>query len=115
MIQKVDGSASGHLQNQELCSVIQAKLDGKSPYFYANQKHCKTKRVANCVHAGLRILEPSRLQTVQRTKPVRKDHKGHHGPPHVETFRKPPNSSWPDILGTNGKNWSGFQHNIIIL
>jgi hypothetical protein len=31
MIQKVDGSASGHLQNQELCSVIQAKLDGKSP------------------------------------------------------------------------------------
>jgi hypothetical protein len=44
MIQKVDGSASGHLQNQELCSVIQAKLDGKSPYFYANQKHYKTKR-----------------------------------------------------------------------
>src|SRR5450432_3970208 len=55
MIQKVDSSASGHLQNQELCSVIQAKLDGKSPYFYANQKHCKTKRVANCVHAGLRF------------------------------------------------------------
>jgi hypothetical protein len=33
----------------------QAKLDGKSPYFYADQKHCKTKRVANCVHAGLRF------------------------------------------------------------
>jgi hypothetical protein len=44
MIQKVDSSASGHLQCQELCSAIQAKLDGKSPYFYANQKHCKTKR-----------------------------------------------------------------------
>jgi|SRR5450432_3517115 hypothetical protein len=89
MIQKVDCSASGHLQCQELCSVIPAKLDGKSPYFYANQKHCKTKRVVNCVHAGLRILEPSRLQTVQRTKPVRKDHKGHHGPPHVETTGNP--------------------------
>jgi hypothetical protein len=96
MIQKVDSSASGHLQSQELCSVIQAKLDGKSPYFYANQKHCKTKRVANCVHAGLRILEPSRLQTIERTKPIR-------------NYRKPPNSSWPDRLGTNGKNWSGFQ------
>jgi hypothetical protein len=58
---------------------------GKSPYFYANQKHYKTKIRANCVHAGLRILETSRLQTVQRTKPVRKDHKGHQGPPHVET------------------------------
>jgi len=44
MIQKVDGSASGHLQNQELCSIIQAKLDRKSPYFYTNQKHYKTKR-----------------------------------------------------------------------
>jgi hypothetical protein len=42
----------------------------------------------------LRILEPSRLQTVQRTKPVRKDHKGHHGPPHVENYWKPLDSSW---------------------
>ena len=89
MIQKGDGSASGHLQNQELYSVIQAKLDGKSPYFYANQKHCKTKRELIVYMWGLRILEPSRLQTVQRTKPVRKDHKGHHGPSHVETTGNP--------------------------
>jgi hypothetical protein len=85
MFQKVDCKASGHFQSQVLYSVIQTKLDGKSPCFNANQKQYKTKNRANCVHAGLRILEPSRLQTVQRTKPVRKDHKGHQGPPHVET------------------------------
>src|SRR5450432_3729241 len=30
-------------------------------------------------------------------------------------YRKPPNSSWPDRLGINGKNWSGFQQFIFRL
>src|SRR5450432_2689703 len=82
---------------------------GKAPTFILIKSTTKQREreLRTCRFA---ILEPSRLQTVQRTKPVRKDHKRPPWAAACRNFRKPPNSSWPNILGTNGKNWSGFQH-----
>src|SRR5450432_1404348 len=85
---------------------------GKAPTFMLIKGTAKQRERANCVHAGLRILEPSRLQTVQRTKPVRKDHKGHHGPPACRNYRKPPDSSSPDKISNKGKNLAGFKKKI---